>query len=202
MTPTTNYRRALRRPQDVLTRLRRIRRLGRSPSWRRAQLIATAQAATVAADASRQGLDPAEYIGLLPALRVERTPYVPVDAVSFYDRRANQWAIHVRSTESREVQRYAVLREFKRILDQPVIHRLYSPHADRGHQESRLAADDFARQVLMPDNALKAALRHGAADPVELGERFGISPERVTQRLIELDIGVPAATQAGGRRHG
>ena len=198
MTTTTNFRRPLRRPHDAMTRLRRIRRLGRSPSWRRAQLITAAQAAAVAADADRQGIDPADYVGALPAVRVERTPYVPLDAVSFCDRRANQWAIHVRSTDSAEVQRFATLREFKRILDQPLIHRLYSPRADQGHQQSRAAADDFARQVLMPDRALKSAVRRGHGNPIELGLRFGVSPELVTQRLIELDLGVPATE--GGRR--
>lgn len=181
---------------DGLRRLAsRITRHHRGP----ANHLATMQADHLLRRAHMAGLAADDYIAGLTGLHVERHQPMPVPAISFRRDANDLWVIHLRGNDSRPEQRFALVHEFKRILDRPMLDTLYSHDEHIGPFEGALAADLFADRCLVPEAELRTAVRRGLTEPGDVAEFFGCT-EAVAQRRLALMRGPSRAHAEPGVR--
>lgn len=205
MTATKNQPRGARQFADDINQLRHLRRLGRRPNLPAARRLAVAQIKQIRRRCAAAGLTIDEYIGLQPSIQIVHAAHLPVPALLIPGNGPDEWAIHVRSTSPVPEQRYQIMREFKYCLDEPLVHRLYSPQDDLSHQQARLAADEFASELLMPARRVRQAARQGDGTPIDIAVRFNVTLQRAEQRLIELGLAhqsEPTGQPGGELRHG
>lgn len=125
---------------------------------------------------------PIEALATIPRIKIDYVNDIPILCVALWT--GIEWHIQVRADESAPHQRFAVLHEFKTILDHPV----YSADPDEPYQrsEQQVVANHFADYVLMPDDQLRQA-NSDSADHPQLAARFGVGPAHILHRLTDLN---------------
>ncbi|POM23790.1 hypothetical protein BTM25_24150 [Actinomadura rubteroloni] len=101
--------------------LAQLRALAREPITGLDDLrrVARAQAATLFTTLAAPLHDlPERLPALIPSIRIEYVPDVPLPSLSFWAQR--HWHIHIRDSDPPQLQIVALLRELKRIIDWPL----------------------------------------------------------------------------------
>ena len=104
-------------------------------------------------------------------------------------RAPSHWRIVLRAEEPRQRQRFSLAHEFKHILDDPVVERLYTHLApsDRKERVERLC-NYFAACLLMPRAWIKRDWCSGLQKINALARRYYVSQEAMSTRLAELGL--------------
>jgi Zn-dependent peptidase ImmA (M78 family) len=91
---------------------------------------------------------------------------------------------------SRGRQRFSLAHEFKHILDHPLVTVLYNKEDECVAEQ---ACDYFAACLLMPRRWLRQAWTSGIRDANTLARRFGVSPQAVKIRLLQIGLIQPTS---------
>jgi predicted transcriptional regulator len=131
---------------------------------------------------------PEGVVTVLPRIQVTRLSPIPVSGSTHWTR--GHWLIVLNGAEAAMRQRFSLLHEFKHVLDNPFIQRLYpatvgmSSHA-RGEQ----VCDYFAACVLMPKIWVRRAWATDRIQQLDqLAHRFGVSQAAMRVRLLQLGL--------------
>src|SRR5664280_559670 len=101
-----------------------------------------------------------------------------------------RWLIIINGAVSRGRQRWSLAHELKHILDHPFVTILYP----KGSTEpAKQACDYFAGCLLMPRRWLRRAWSQGSRDGRTLARLFGVTPEAVKVRLLQVGLIEPTA---------
>lgn len=172
----------------VIRRLRRLVPNHVEPmGWREAERIANAQGAALARMSEKSGMDVVNFVTTLPLIHIDLDPTLPDSCISYWDKAAARWVIVIRATDRLPQRRFAVVHEFKRILDRGHEAELYDPRYVQGMVQAAMAADQFAGRALMPARDVRAALRDGAS-VVAIARRFKVPSLRASNRLSDLNL--------------
>jgi Zn-dependent peptidase ImmA (M78 family) len=126
-----------------------------------------------------------EIIATLPGIEVHRVATARVQAAVQWSH--GRWLILLNATEPRGRQRFSLAHEFKHILDHPFVTILYPPR----HESTELAeqaCDFFASCLLMPSRWLRQAWAAGVRDERALTRRFGVTPQALKVRLLQVGL--------------
>lgn len=82
--------------------------------------------------------------------------------------------------------------ELKHILDHPFVTVLY-PHPSKCSEVAEQACDYFAACMLMPKRWIRQAWAEGTRDATVLSRRFGVSPQAVKIRLLQVGLIEPTS---------
>lgn len=201
MTPpaTTGRTLTLVSDRDAITTLRALLPK-RVLTWSEAHSVAERQAMVLLA---LLHIDeppvPQFVISHLPGIVVDRRKDWPTSGMSVRTR--SHWRIVLKADEPRQRQRFSLAHEFKHVLDDPLIERLYThlPKAGR-HERTERLCNYFAACLLMPRAWLKRDWCAGRQTIRELAWRYYVSQEAMSTRLSEL--GLTRLTFASRGRHG
>jgi IrrE N-terminal-like domain len=144
---------------------------------------------------------PQFVISSLPGIVVDRQADWPTSGMAVAARR--HWRIVLNAAEPRQRQRFSLAHEFKHVLDDPVIRRLYRglPKTQRAERAERLC-NYFAACLLMPRPWIKHDWYGGLQDVAALARRYYVSEEAMKTRLSELGLTpMTLATGIGAARH-
>jgi Zn-dependent peptidase ImmA (M78 family) len=130
---------------------------------------------------------PQFVISHLPGIVVDRRMGWPTSGMAV--RASSHWRIVLRADEPRQRQRFSLAHEFKHVLDDPHIERLYThlPKAGRAERTERLC-NYFAACLLMPRAWLKRDWCNGRQTIRELARRYYVSHEAMSTRLSEVGL--------------
>lgn len=149
--------------------------------------LAQRQANSLLAPVDIDGAVPIEIMTDLPGLRVEYARQ-RLPGASFWDTLAKQWVIQLSRTPPWRRQRFTIAHEFKHILDDGHAQLLYHGTHDLGAAyQAELAADHFARCVLVPARALRRAWRAGFTT-TDLATLFCVDENVIRDRLREIGL--------------
>jgi len=131
---------------------------------------------------------PEFVVAELPRVQVERLSPIPVSGSTHWAK--GRWVIVLNGAEPLVRQRFSLAHEFKHVLDNPFIDRLYPalPGASR-HQRTEQICDYFAACLLMPRSWVKRAfcdLRLQRLD--HLARHFGVSQQAMQVRLLQIGM--------------
>jgi len=173
---------------STITRLRDImplRRLSRAESLR----VAEAQANRLLrwSEANEPPVKEGIIAGL-PHLQIERVK--PAQALAAAEWSHGRWLIILNGSENRGRQRWSLAHELKHILDHPFVTIVYS-RQDECIAER--ACDYFAACLLMPRRWLRPAWVSGDHDVRVLARRFGVTPQAVLIRLLQIGLIEPTS---------
>lgn len=120
----------------------------------------------------------------LPHIEVEDDPDLPVAGASHWDEQTRSWVIRLNPTYSGPQRRFALVHEFKHIIDfRPAV----DGDVERSHCDDRVAertADQFAASVLLPKRAVRHAWGFSACSAGAIAARFDV-PEGVARMRLE-----------------
>jgi Zn-dependent peptidase ImmA (M78 family) len=173
--------------RSTITRLRDImplRRLSRAESLR----VAEAQARRLLrlSEVSEPPVND-DVIARLPHIQIERVKAAQAYAATEWSH--GRWLIILNGAESRGRQRWSLAHELKHILDHPFVTIVY-PRRDECIAER--ACDYFAACLLMPSRWVRPAWAD-ARDIRILARRFGVTPQAVLVRLLQLGLIEPTS---------
>jgi Zn-dependent peptidase ImmA (M78 family) len=133
----------------------------------------------------------------LPGLVVDWRPDWPHWGTSIETH--DHWQIVIRSSSSKQRQRYSLAHELKHVLDRPVREQLWRhlPPEQRFDRSERLC-NWFAACLLMPRAWIKRDWGNRIQDVHTLARRYFVSDEAMSTRLSEL--GLTSMTLASERR--
>jgi Zn-dependent peptidase ImmA (M78 family) len=174
--------------RSTITRLRDImpmRRLSRAESLREAEAQANRLLRL-----SGVGEPPVseDIIAGLPHIQIERVK--PAKALAASEWSNGRWLIILNGAEPVGRQRWSLAHELKHILDHPFVTIVYS-RQDECIAER--ACDYFAACLLMPRRWLRLAWVDGDRDVRLLARRFGVTPQAVLVRLLQVGLIEPTS---------
>ena len=178
---------ALIADEDAIAALRALLP-GRAMSWAEAHSVAERQATALL---RLLNIDeppvPQFVISSLPGIVVDWRADWPVSGMAV--RARTHWRIVLRADESRQRQRFSLAHEFKHILDDPHVERLYAHLApgDRKQRVERLC-NYFAACLLMPRAWIKRDWCSGLQKISGLARRYYVSNEAMSTRVAELGL--------------
>jgi predicted transcriptional regulator len=126
-----------------------------------------------------------EVIAALPGIQIERV--VPARAQAAAEWSQGRWLIILNGAEPLGRQRFSLAHELKHILDHPFVTILY-PRRDVSTELAEQSCDYFAACLLMPRRWLRAAWYEGVRDIRVLARRFGVTPQAVRVRLLQVGL--------------
>jgi len=178
---------ALVSDSDAITILRALLPK-RTVTWSEAHSVAERQATVLLA---LLHIDeppvPQFVISSLPGIVVDRRSDWPTSGMAV--RARNHWRIVIRADESRQRQRFSLAHEFKHVLDDPLVDRLYTHLTPSGRRErSERLCNYFAACLLMPRAWVKRDWCAGVQKTRELAKRYYVSQEAMSTRLSELGL--------------
>lgn len=180
----------MREDVDILERLRAIAPQ-RALTWAEVHTVAERQT-TVLLGLNHVDEPPVPQfvISSLPGVVVDWKANWPTSGMSVHAR--GLWRIVLRSSESRQRQRFTLAHEFKHVIDDPIVERLFGhlPMEERGERAERLC-NYFAACLLMPRAWVKRDWCAGMQDVRALARRYFVSHEAMTTRLSELGLTGP-----------
>lgn len=160
----------------------------RAMTWSEAHSVAERQAALLL-DLSNvyEPAVPQFVIASLPGILVDYQADWPTSGMAVAT--DSHWRIVIRSNEPRWRQRFSLAHEFKHVLDDPVIDRMFRhlPEEQRQDRAERLC-NYFAACLLMPRPWIKADWYGGTRKIFELARRYYVSAEAMSTRLSELGL--------------
>lgn len=129
-----------------------------------------------------------EVIAGMPHIQIERV--VPATALAATQWSHGRWLIIINGATSAGRQRWSLAHEVKHILDHPFVTILYP----KGSTElAEQACDYFAACLLMPRRWLRRAWSQDIRDGRTLARLFGVTPEAVKVRLLQVGLIEPTA---------
>lgn len=129
-----------------------------------------------------------DVIAGMPHIQVERV--VPAEAFAATQWSDGRWVIILNGAVGRGRQRWSLAHELKHILDHPFVTILYP----KGSTElAEQACDYFAACLLMPRRWLRQAWSQDIRDVRTLARLFGVTPEAVKVRLLQVGLIDPTA---------
>jgi predicted transcriptional regulator len=130
---------------------------------------------------------PQFLISSLPGITVDRRHNWPTSGMAVSVKHG--WRIVIRADEPIQRQRFSLAHEFKHILDDPFIDRLYRrlPEHRRAKSAERLC-NVFAACLLMPRAWVKRDWCAGEQRVGVLARRYCVSTKAMTNRLNELGL--------------
>jgi Zn-dependent peptidase ImmA (M78 family) len=129
-----------------------------------------------------------DIIAALPNIQIERVKPARAQAAAKWSN--GRWLILVNGALSRGRQRFSLAHELKHVLDHPFVTILYPRQCPELVEE---ACDYFAGCLLMPGRWLRRAWAQGVRDDRILARRFGVTPQAVTVRLLQLGLIPPTS---------
>lgn len=179
--------------EDAITTLRTLLP-ARTMTWSEAHSIAERQATLLLHLFSiTEPPVPQFVISSLPGIVVDWRADWPTSGMAVKAR--DHWRIVLRSSETRQRQRFSLAHEFKHVVDDPVIDRTHAhlkPH--RRQERAERLCNYFAACLLMPRPWIKHDYCSGIQRVEALARRYYVSQEAMTTRLSEL--GLTPATRA------
>lgn len=143
---------------------------------------------------------PQLVISSLNGIVVDRRPNWPIAGMAV--RGPHHWRIVLNADEPRQRQRFSLAHEFKHVLDDPVIDRLYRHLSPvRRRQRAERLCNYFAACLLMPRAWVKRDWYRGLQDPRELAGRYYVSLEAMRTRLSELGLAPMTLASESSSRH-
>lgn len=131
-------------------------------------------------------------LGRLPRVNVQINDVLPVAGTVYWAE--DSWHIELNGNDAEPDRGFALLHEFKHIIDHPLTDQLYTGTAAEAAQQQEQAADYFAACVLVPEDQLRQAAARLPSVAV-MCAYFGASETCVEQRL--RDVGpAPASLSA------
>jgi len=131
-------------------------------------------------------------LGKIPRVEAQTDDVLPVAGTVYWTQ--GSWHIELNGNDSEPERRFALLHEFKHIIDHPHADKLYTGAAAEAAKQQEHAADYFAACVLVPDNELRLAAARLPSVAV-MCAYFGASETCILQRL--RDIGPTPARMSG-----
>jgi Zn-dependent peptidase ImmA (M78 family) len=128
-----------------------------------------------------------EIIAQLPGIEIERVTTAKAQAAAEWSH--GRWLILLNAAETRGRQRFSLAHELKHILDHPFASILYTGRSELAEQ----VCDYFAACLLMPRRWLRMAWAAGMRDVPGLARRFGVTPQAVKVRLLQVGLIEPTA---------
>lgn len=180
----------LARTDEVITELRGLVPR-RAITWTEETSIAERQATRLLA---LVGIDeppiPQFVISALRGIDVERRENWPTSGMATGSHRG--WRIVLSADEPLWRQRFSLGHEFKHVLDDPFVNRLYRhiPESQRQDRAERIS-NVFAACLLMPRAWIKRDWCAGQQSLHELTRRYGVSTEAMAIRLADLGLYSP-----------
>jgi len=174
---------------------------GRAMSWAEAHSVAERQATTLL---ELIHIDeppvPQFVISSLPGILVDWRADWPTSGMSV--RARSHWRIVLKADEPRQRQRFSLAHEFKHVLDDPLIDRLYTHLAQKDRQErAERLCNYFAACLLIPRAWVKKDWGLGMQRTRDLARRYYVSHEAMSTRLSELGLTtIQARRNTRGRR--
>jgi Zn-dependent peptidase ImmA (M78 family) len=131
-----------------------------------------------------------EIIAELPAIQIERVTSGKAQAAVQWSH--GRWLILINAAQPRGRQRFSLGHELKHILDHPFVTILY-PRREVSTELAEQVCDYFAACLLMPRRWLRQAWAEGLRDVPGLTRRFGVTPQAVKVRLLQVGLIEPTA---------
>jgi IrrE N-terminal-like domain len=184
--------------RDAITALRALLP-SRAMSWAEAHSVAERQAtALLRLTHIAEPPVPQFVIASLPGIVVDWRQGWPVSGMAV--RARSHWRIVLRADEPRQRQRFSLAHEFKHVLDDPLIDRLYTHLAPLGRRErTERLCNYFAACLLMPRAWVKRDWCMGIQKTRALARRYYVSEEAMSTRLSEIGLHLPTGRQAQSR---
>lgn len=186
----------------LLARLRElVPHRGLSPA--EARYIAERQAALLLAHSRvEKPFVPESAVTDLPFVTVTRRPGFPTSGMA--TQTDSGWVIVLRAEEANVRQRFTLLHEFKHVLDDPFIERLYPTRGGYTPEDrAERISDYFSACVLMPRMWVKRDWAGGGIQDIDrLARRYQVSRVAMAVRLSELRLLPPTPRCAGTSRTG
>jgi Zn-dependent peptidase ImmA (M78 family) len=132
-----------------------------------------------------------DVIAALPHIQIERV--VPAKAQAAAEWSDGRWLILLNGAMSRGRQRFSLAHELKHILDHPFVTIMYPRQRDECTELAEQACDYFAACLLMPRRWLRQAWAGGERDVRALARRFGVTPQAVMVRLLQVGLIEPTS---------
>jgi Zn-dependent peptidase ImmA (M78 family) len=126
-----------------------------------------------------------EIIAELPGIEIERVTTVKAQAAVKWTH--GRWLILLNAAEPRGRQRFSLAHELKHILDHPFVTILYT-RRDGSTEQAEQVCDYFASCLLMPRRWLRQAWAEGVRNEHALARRFGVTPQAVKVRLLQVGL--------------
>ncbi len=186
---------------DVIAALRQLQP-ARAVTWTEAHSVAERQAALLL---DLQHIDeppvPQFVIASLAGILVDWCEGWPTSGMAV--RTGALWRIVLKAEESRLRQRFSLAHEFKHVLDDPVIDRLFT-HLPPEHRQGRAErlCNYFAACLLMPRPWIKRDWCSGLQKTAVLARRYYVSIEAMSTRLSELGLGPMTLAFDPSQRYG
>lgn len=125
-------------------------------------------------------------LAALPRIRIIHQPLL-VPSTSRWNGRS--WVICLNRSQPSTRQRFALLHEFKHIIDHGHTHHLYTGDAQTSPtQQAERAADHFASHTLIPPADLQRAWTSGLRHPNALAKHFQAPTATVLVRLAQSHL--------------
>ena len=128
-------------------------------------------------------------IAMLPHMQIERVKPSQAQAAAQWSN--GRWLILVNASMSVGRQRFSVAHELKHILDHPFVTILYP--RNQCSEIAEQACDYFAACLLMPRRWIRKAWAEGTRDATALSRRFGVTPQAVKIRLLQVGLIEPTS---------
>lgn len=174
--------------RSTITRLRDLmplRRLSRAEALR----VAKSQANRLLRWSEVSGPPVNEgVIAGLPHIQIERVK--PAQAQAAAEWSHGRWVIILNGAEPVGRQRWSLAHELKHIIDHPFVNIVYA-RSDECIAER--ACDYFAACLLMPSRWLRPAWADSGHDIRVLARRFGVTPQAVLVRLLQVGLIEPTS---------
>jgi predicted transcriptional regulator len=143
---------------------------------------------------------PQFVISSLPGILVDRRRDWPTSGMSIQAH--GHWRIVLKADEPRQRQRFSLAHEFKHVLDDPAIERLYTHLApSRRSERAERLCNYFAACLLMPRAWIKRDWCAGTQSRRTLARRYYVSNEAMGTRLDELGLRPRSERPAQATRH-
>lgn len=133
----------------------------------------------------------------LPFVTVTERPGFPTSGM--VTQTDSGWVIVLRAEEAKTRRRFSLAHEFKHILDDPLIEKLY-PARDgfSAHERAEWTCDYFAACLLMPRMWVKRDWAGGGIQDIDrLARRYRVSRVAMAVRLAELKL-LPVVPRCAG----
>jgi Zn-dependent peptidase ImmA (M78 family) len=132
-----------------------------------------------------------DIIAELPGIEIQRAATASAQAAAEWSH--GRWLILLNAAETRGRQRFSLAHEFKHILDHPFATILYPGRSEGRSELAEQVCDYFAACLLMPRRWLRRAWAEGVRDSHVLARRFGVTPQAVKVRLLQVGLIEPTA---------
>jgi Zn-dependent peptidase ImmA (M78 family) len=131
-----------------------------------------------------------DIIAGLPQFQIERVK--PAKAAAASEWSNGRWLVILNAAEPVGRQRWSLAHELKHILDHPFVTIVY-PRGDKHAELAERSCDYFAACLLMPARWLRPAWSSGQRDVRVLARRFGVTPQAVVARLLQVGLIEPTS---------